>query len=539
MFYFLIFIASLLLSAVLTLIVKRLAFNFKILDIPDKSSSQGRKIHRQATPLLGGIAIFLSYFILLFIYSSHFLSGSLHWSHLIAFFLGGLLIIIGGALDDKYNLRPSLQVIFPLLAILALILGGVEIQKISNPFGGYLYLNSFFLMGPILIALWLLGMMYTTKLLDGVDGLVSGVSGIGGLVIFLFTLTTRYYQPDIAFAAILLVGSVCGFLIFNWHPAKIFLGEGGSLLLGYILGVLAIISGGKIAIALLVMGIPILDVAWTILRRLLQGKNPFRFADKKHLHHRLLGLGLGQKKTVLVFYALSLVFGLSGLFLQSRAKLWALIILILLMFVVVVIFWFMDQRKKNDDGEVHGNNEPDNSKPTLLLHICCAPCSTYISRDLLMPKYELTWYFCNPNLNSREEYNLRLEAVKIVAAKFNIPLIIEAYEHNSWLKLVRGRENDAERGERCKLCYRDRLNKAVALAKKKHFNYFSTSLLVSPYKDATAINTIGRELSEKYDVEFLEEDFQANDGYRKSQNLAKELNIYRQKFCGCEFSIIK
>lgn len=539
MFYFLIFIASLLLSAVLTLVVKRLAFNFKILDIPDEASSQGRKIHRLATPLLGGVAIFLSYFILLFAFSSRFLSGNLHWSHLLAFFVGGLLIIIGGVLDDKYNLRPSLQIVFPLLAILALILGGVEIQKISNPFGGYLYLNYFFLMGPILIALWLLGMMYTTKLLDGVDGLVSGVSAIGGLVIFLFTLTTRYYQPDIAFAAILLVGSVCGFLIFNWHPAKIFLGEGGSLLLGYILGVLAIISGGKIAIALLVMGIPILDVAWTILRRVLQGKNPFRFADKKHLHHRLLGLGLGQKKTVLVFYILSLVFGLSGLFLQSRAKLWALLILILLMFIVVVIFWFMDQRTKKNNAIGTRDIDLGIRKPSLLLHICCAPCSAYISQTLLMPKYELTWYFCNPNLNNLLEYNLRLEAVKTVAAKFNIPLIVEAYEHKTWLDLVRGRENDTERGERCKLCYRDRLEKAAALAKKHNFNYFTTSLLVSPYKDKLAINKIGHELSGKYGVVYLAEDFQANDGYLKSQNLAKELGIYRQKFCGCEFSLRK
>lgn len=539
MFYLLIFIASLLLSAVLTLVVRRLAFNFKILDIPDESISSGRKIHRQATPLLGGVAIFLSYFILLFAFSSRFLSGNLHWSHLLAFFIGGLLIIIGGVLDDKYNLRPSLQIVFPLLAILALILGGVEIQKISNPFGGYLYLNYFFLMGPVLIALWLLGMMYTTKLLDGVDGLVSGVSAIGGLVIFLFTLTTRYYQPDIAFAAILLVGSVCGFLIFNWHPAKIFLGEGGSLLLGYILGVLAIISGGKIAIALLVMGIPILDVAWTILRRVLQGKNPFRFADKKHLHHRLLGLGLGQKKTVLVFYILSLVFGLSGLFLQSRAKLWALLILILLMFIVVVIFWFMDQRtKKNNAIEVQ-EIDSGSRKPSLLLHICCAPCSAYISQALLMPKYELTWYFCNPNLNSLAEYNLRLEAVKKVATKFNIPLIVETYKHKTWLGLVRGHEKDSERGERCKLCYRDRLEKAAALAKKNNFTYFTTSLLVSPYKDADAINKIGHELSEKFGVAYLAENFQADDAYRKSQNLAKELGIYRQKFCGCEFSLLK
>jgi len=534
MFYLFIFVTSLILTAILTLFIKKIALTFNIVDLPDSDSEAGRKIHKQATPLLGGIAIFVAYFILLFSFAPHFLSGNLHWSHLIAFFLGALIIIIGGALDDKYNLRPSLQIIFPLLAIVALIIGGVQIEKITNPFGGYFSLESLLIIGPVLIAAWLLGMMYTTKLLDGVDGLVSGVSAIGGLIIFLFTLTTRYYQPDIAFAAILLTGAACGFLIFNWHPAKIFLGEGGSLLLGYILGVLAIISGGKIAIALLVMGIPILDVAWTILRRIFQGKNPFRFADKKHLHHRLLALGLGQRKTVLIFYVLSLVFGLSGLFLQSRGKFWALIILIVLMFLIVIGFGFIDRKNKEDRSQ---ENKENNDRQKLLLHICCAPCSAYISRNILMPKYDLTWYFYNSNLNSFEEYSKRLEAVKLVSGKFNIPLIVEPYEHDEWLKKIKGREADPERGGRCQICYRDRLSKTAALARKMEFAYFSTSLLVSPYKDTKAINQIGLEFARKNNLKFLNYDFQENDGYYKSQDLAKELGIYRQKFCGCEFSL--
>ncbi|MCX6794504.1 MAG: MraY family glycosyltransferase [Candidatus Falkowbacteria bacterium] len=344
MFYFYIFILALVLTAGLTLLVKRVAFSFKIVDNPNKSGEGGRKIHTRPVPLLGGLAIFGAYFFILFLNSDYFLSGNLKLSHLVGFFAGALLIMIGGILDDKYNLKPRLQIIFPLLAIVAVILGGVEISKITNPFGSYFDLSALALVSPLLIGLWLLGMMYTTKLLDGVDGLVTGVSGIGGLIIFLFTLTTRYYQPDIALAAILLVGACGGFLIFNWYPAKIFLGEGGSLLLGYILGVLAIISGGKIAIALLIMGIPILDVAWTIIRRVFQGRNPFKFADQKHLHHRLLALGIGQRRTVLIFYALSLMFGLSGLFLQSRGKFWALVALVGVMMLFVIGFWFLDRR---------------------------------------------------------------------------------------------------------------------------------------------------------------------------------------------------
>jgi len=292
------------------------------------------------------LAIFFSYFLLLFLFAPRFLSGNLEWRHLIAFAVGALILMIGGVLDDKKNLSPRKQIIFPLLAVVAVLAGGIEIGRISNPLGGYFDLSSWSLVGSLIVALWLLGMMYTTKLLDGVDGLVSGISAIGGLVIFLFTLTTRYYQPDIAMAALLLAGAAAGFLIFNWHPAKIFLGEGGALLLGYILGVLAIISGGKIAIALLVMGIPVMDVAWTILRRLAAGKNPFRTADKKHLHHRLLALGLSQRQTVLVFYVLALGFGLSGLFLQSRGKFLALSLLVILMFVFVIALSVINRRRR-------------------------------------------------------------------------------------------------------------------------------------------------------------------------------------------------
>jgi len=347
MFYLFIFSAALVLTALLSVIVRRIALRFRIVDEPAPGGPSGRKIHAKTTPLLGGLAVFFSYFLILFLAADRFLAGELDWAHLIGFGAGALIIVIGGVLDDKYDLRPQQQIIFPLLAIAALIFGGVEIGKLTNPFGGVIDLRPLVFVSPLLIALWLLGMMYTTKLLDGVDGLVTGVSAIGGFIIFLFTLTTRYYQPDIALAAILLAGAAAGFLIFNWHPAKIFLGEGGSLLFGYILGVLAIISGAKIAIALLVMGIPIMDVAWTIVRRLARGRNPFRAADRQHLHHRLLSLGLSQPATVSVFYILSLSFGLSGLWLQSRGKFLALLSLGGLMLLIVIAFWFLDYVRKD------------------------------------------------------------------------------------------------------------------------------------------------------------------------------------------------
>jgi UDP-GlcNAc:undecaprenyl-phosphate/decaprenyl-phosphate GlcNAc-1-phosphate transferase len=350
-----IFFISLLLSAVFTLILKKVIVKLGVVDIPDKK----KKMHTGNIPLFGGFAVFLAFFIVLFFVRDKLTLGDLDIIHWLGFFAGAVILMIGGFLDDKYDLKPKQQIIFPILAAIAVIAGGVGIEKMGNPFGGYLYPGAikfyFFSLGgtqffltpisDLIIFIWLLGMMYTTKLLDGLDGLVTGVSGIGALIIFLFTMATKYYQPDIGMAALVLAGAAFGFLIFNWHPAKIFLGEGGSLFLGYALGVLAIISGGKIAIALLVMGIPIMDVIWTIIRRLIAGKNPFQSGDRGHLHHRLIGLGLSQRRAVLVFYAFSLIFGLSALLFQSKGKALSLGVLIIIMFGIIVAFNLFDKNK--------------------------------------------------------------------------------------------------------------------------------------------------------------------------------------------------
>lgn len=530
MFYFLSFLLALILGFLFSLAIIRLAKYYKIVDEPD--GSNGRKIHRLATPLLGGIGIFLAYFFVLFIFSEKFLSGALEFHHLLGFFLGALVITIGGFLDDKFNLSPAKQIIFPLLAVVMVILGGIEIARLSFPFGGIVNLGSY--ISVALLSFWLLGMMYTTKLLDGVDGLVSGIGVIASFIIFLFTLSTNYYQPDIAFAAIVFSGAVLGFLILNWHPAKIFLGEGGSLLIGYVLAVLSIISGSKIAMALLIMGIPILDVFWTILRRLLTGKNPFRFSDKKHLHHRLLDLGLNQKQTVIVFYLLSLTFGLLGLFLQSKGKFLALIFLVILMFLIVVFFWRLDRKKRTEKNIISVGDGAKKEK--LLFHVCCAPCASYVSLEILSKKYELSWYFYNSNLESLEEHERRLKEVKMVATKFSIPLIVEPYNKEKWLEKVKGYEGEKEGSSRCFICYLDRLEKTASLAKKNGFDLFGTSLLVSLYKNEEVIKKYASSLAGKYSIKFLTDSIRSQEIYQKSQALAKDLGIYRQKFCGCEFS---
>jgi UDP-GlcNAc:undecaprenyl-phosphate GlcNAc-1-phosphate transferase len=350
---FLIFFTSLFLSFV----IKKTALKYNIIDQPDKE----RKLHLKTTPLLGGVAVFVCFFIFIFFKINFLTASNLNLGHWLGFFFGGLILVLGGALDDKYNLNPKQQIIFPIIASIFVIIGGVSIDKIGNPFGGQIILDNFSvnicsclgsagtfsIVSALLIFIWLMGMMYTTKILDGLDGLVAGVTAIGALIIAMFTFTSRYYQPDIGLAAFILFFAVLGFLFLNWHPAKIFLGEGGSLFLGFALGVLSIISGAKIAIALLVMGLPILDLAWIIIQRLREGKNPFKHSDRKHLHFRLLDIGLSQKQAVLLYYVVSLVSGLSALFLQSQGKIFALGLLIILMIAFIVLINSI-YKKKSD-----------------------------------------------------------------------------------------------------------------------------------------------------------------------------------------------
>jgi len=172
----------------------------------------------------------------------------------------------------------------------------------------------------------------------------------------------------------------------------------------------------------------------------------------------------------------------------------------------------------------------------LLLHVCCAPCGTYVSLERLRLRYDLTWYFYNPNLFSLEEYHKRLAAVNFVADKFKIPLIVFDYQHDAWRQQASGWADSPERGERCQYCYRERLEQTAKLAKNQGFDVFGSTLLISPYKDSAALKKIGTELAKPAGLVFLEDDLQADNAYRQSQVLAKKLGLYRQKFCGCEFS---
>ncbi|OGE79203.1 MAG: hypothetical protein A2751_04385 [Candidatus Doudnabacteria bacterium RIFCSPHIGHO2_01_FULL_46_14] len=338
LFFLVFFIASF----YVTKWVRKIAIRLGVHDLPDMD----RKIHTLPQPKLGGVALYVSFAAAVVVLAFFGFTDEVESMRIAAMLLGGLFLIIGGILDDKYDLPAWVQIVFPTVASLFVVLAGTHISYITNPLGGDIILDQYKIgpypiLGSLVVFLWIMGMTYTTKFLDGMDGLVSGISGIAGIVIFALSLAPHIAQTTTAFLAIIFAAVCLGFLPHNFYPAKIFLGEGGSTFTGFMIAVLAVISGGKIATALLVLGIPIMDAAWVIFRRLWFGASPF-VGDKKHLHFRLLDIGLTQRQAVLFLYFLSAVFGGIAVFLQSWGKLVALVALFTVMVAlgisVVIIY---------------------------------------------------------------------------------------------------------------------------------------------------------------------------------------------------------
>ncbi len=174
----------------------------------------------------------------------------------------------------------------------------------------------------------------------------------------------------------------------------------------------------------------------------------------------------------------------------------------------------------------------------LLLHCCCAPCSS-ATLEMLKEHFEITVYFYNPNIQPKQEFEKRYEEqMRLIAEHFNgdIPVILAPYEGEKFLEIAKGRELLPEKGERCFLCYKQRMEKSAAYAKEHGFDCFTTSLSISPHKNADWINEIGLELQKEYGVKFIYSDFKKRNGYKRSIELSRQYNLYRQDYCGCIYS---
>lgn len=177
--------------------------------------------------------------------------------------------------------------------------------------------------------------------------------------------------------------------------------------------------------------------------------------------------------------------------------------------------------------------------PRLFLHSCCAPCSSY-TLEYLSNYFDITVYYFNPNISPKEEFDKRFAEQKrlidSLPAKNPIKLVLGEYNYDDFLQIARGYENVAEGGERCFRCYRMRLESTARIAKEQGFDYFCTTLSISPLKNSQKINQIGYEVAQKYGIKWLPSDFKKREGYKRSIELSREYNLYRQSFCGCIFS---
>ena len=182
-------------------------------------------------------------------------------------------------------------------------------------------------------------------------------------------------------------------------------------------------------------------------------------------------------------------------------------------------------------------NKKAGIKPTLLLHACCAPCSSYCI-EYLNEHFNITLFFYNPNIYPVDEYDHRVSELRRLVAEMGLSIPVHECENDteSFYALAKGREDVREGGARCFDCYRLRLEKTAALAKEKGFDYFTTTLSISPLKNAAKLREIGLELEGKYGVKNLPSDFKKKEGYKRSIELSKKYNLYRQDYCGCEYS---
>ncbi|MBC8078712.1 MAG: undecaprenyl/decaprenyl-phosphate alpha-N-acetylglucosaminyl 1-phosphate transferase [Gorillibacterium sp.] len=290
-----------------------------------------RSVHTKPMPLLGGLAIFLA-----FICSYFIVMPGIEYQdrdHIaVGLILGGMVIALTGALDDRFTLSPKLKLLGQLGAAGIAVSFGLEIDVVNIPFGmsSYPILQEWISI-PLTI-LWIVGVTNAINLIDGLDGLSAGVSCISAATILVVAILMPFSNPMVILLCIILIGSSLGFLVFNFHPAKIFMGDSGALFLGYALSILSILGYKQATIVsflvpLLILGVPISDTMLAIIRRKLNNK-PISVADKGHLHHRLMDLGFGMRKTVLTIYGVSIAFSLCAVLMTQKQN-WVTVVLVI------------------------------------------------------------------------------------------------------------------------------------------------------------------------------------------------------------------
>jgi len=356
--------AAALASFLLTPLAIRFAPRLGTIDQPGAE----RRIHKRPIPRSGGLAIALA---MVGVGAAGLLAnqmlgfapplGAVRSQHVLGLFGGVAVGAILGYLDDRYELRARWQFAGQLLLAGIAIFSGVLITNMVNPLGG----SPLQFAGPAAMAvttLWIIGMINSVNFIDGLDGLLTGIAVIGAITLGAVSLLIPPIQPAVAILCALLAGALLGFLPYNFHPARVFLGTAGVFVIGYSLATLSVIGSAKIAVALLVLGVPIIDTFWIIVRRLSERRSPFS-PDRGHFHHRLLDLGLSHSRAVLVIYAICVVLAVLSLTLSGRGQISAFVIIVV---VGGVALYLLTRRAQ---GALDRSSYPEESEPGTLAEL--------------------------------------------------------------------------------------------------------------------------------------------------------------------------
>lgn len=334
-----IFLMAFFITLIVTPIAKKLAFKVGAFDVPKDE----RKIHTKNMPYFGGIAIYIS------IMACTIVFIDLDKTYM-SILIGMTILLLTGLVDDMYDMPAKIKLCFQILAAsIVVFYGDITIFYVSNPFHNTGISMLDYLSVPISI-IWIVGITNAINLIDGMDGLAAGITGIAALT-FMITGLTVNYTVGIVLSAIV-AGSTMGFLPNNFYPAKIFMGDAGSMVLGFILSVIAMLSMVKgvaivtIMVPVFTIGLPILDTAFAIFRRLINHK-PIMQPDKEHLHHQLMKRGLNQKQTVLILYCISILLGTVAVIISNTDIKAGEIIGVLVGIVIIVLAKKMNLLRKN------------------------------------------------------------------------------------------------------------------------------------------------------------------------------------------------
>ena len=288
---------TILTTFLLTFPIKKLAIKYKFMDVPDY-----RKIHKNPTPRLGGLAIYIGFLAgLIFLNPTH--------QHMVAIVIGGTIIVITGALDDKLSIRPLVKLTGQIIGASCLVASGLIIDRITLPFIGMIDLG---VLSIIITIVWVVAITNAINLIDGLDGLATGVSTIALLSILVMAILEG--QVVAAYLSVILIGSNLGFLYHNFYPAKIYMGDTGSNFLGYMIAVISMLGLFKniaifsFIIPIVILAVPIFDTLFAIIRRATNNQK-IMAPDNKHIHYQLLNVGFSHRQSVMIMYAFSLVFG--------------------------------------------------------------------------------------------------------------------------------------------------------------------------------------------------------------------------------------